>query len=808
MAKTNKRKKTEEERLRLKRECEKKRRDRIKNDPKAYKAAQEKERKRYIKRKKAGKIKMIQDLTEREKRIQRKKWRMNNQTRSNKLAVVKSLATPAASDVVQDTESTHTISTEIPQPSTSGLTTRSRITHVMEIRDNMLSSGGSSRKEYGRRRIKRDRAKVYRRLRKAEKEIKKLKRRVDCYRKRFSRAVQKSKQKKGELTPNTKVKKMLGNQVVSHEVKKVLLFGTAIENELAHRYRKMKTYKDKQLFAKVISGRILKKYRCLNEAQRFLSYKRLSGMSKMRKTCFAYERNTNAVSAYIAKVKKNIQEFLEKDECSRVCPGKRDMIILKSKEKKSKRYLNDSLRNLHAMFCRSTTTLKLSYSTFCRYRPQWIVEAKAQNRDTCRCVVHENFKYIVQKLHHTKILKENNPNEVIQNLMCPQPKEECFSKSCIHCKEKLPAYRDCDLLQPTSFQKWTNKKEERENARTKRKITIQRTIKETINLNTAAELIGIFEDNLPKFMHHVYNIKHQCESLNGLKKNIQPNKMVCHVDFAENYCCKYSDEVQGVHFGASREQITIHTGVLYSNCVTSFATISKSLNHSPYAVMAHLLPILKTFVTDEISELHFISDSPATQYRNKFLFQLFGTVITSTFPNIINLSWNYTEAGHGKGAPDGVGATLKRTADRMVAQNKDVESFESFTKALNDNISGIYMESISEHDILQIKTENEECMTMLPTFKGTMKVHQICWIASNPRILELRSLSCFECNSDCVHYKLGHVYIKKKEVLVKAKADKNTKQKNSPLKKCASIATADTGNYSSDCLLPLILSVK
>lgn len=36
-----------------------------------------------------------------------------------------------------------------------------------------------------------------------------------------------------------------------------------------------------------------------------------------------------------------------------------------------------------------------------------------------------------------------------------------------------------------------------------------------------------------------------------------------HVDFSENYNCKYSEEIQSVHFGGAGQQITRHTAVLY-----------------------------------------------------------------------------------------------------------------------------------------------------------------------------------------------------------------------------------------------------
>lgn len=76
MGKTSKKSSQSIEALRKKKkECEQKRRDRIKNDPELYEEAKRKERERYHARRKLGKIKIISELkTEREKRAKRKNW--------------------------------------------------------------------------------------------------------------------------------------------------------------------------------------------------------------------------------------------------------------------------------------------------------------------------------------------------------------------------------------------------------------------------------------------------------------------------------------------------------------------------------------------------------------------------------------------------------------------------------------------------------------------------------------------------------------------------------------------------------------
>ena len=84
-------------------------------------------------------------------------------------------------------------------------------------------------------------------------------------------------------------------------------------------------------------------------------------------------------------------------------------------------------------------------------------------------------------------------------------------------------------------------------------------------------------------------------------------------------------------------------------------------------------------------------------------------------------TWNFTEAGHGKGAPDGVGGLLKRTADRLVAHGRDITNADDFVKEVSSQVSiRIYM--INGVDISSI--ENTIPANLRPV-SGTMLVHQV-----------------------------------------------------------------------------------
>jgi heptaprenylglyceryl phosphate synthase len=50
---------------------------------------------------------------------------------------------------------------------------------------------------------------------------------------------------------------------------------------------------------------------------------------------------------------------------------------------------------------------------------------------------------------------------------------------------------------------------------------------------------------------------------------------------------------------------------------------------------------------------------------------------------IPSLEWLYSEAGHGKGAPDGVGAVAKRMADAHLAQGGSITNSDDFIQLLH-----------------------------------------------------------------------------------------------------------------------------
>lgn len=195
------------------------------------------------------------------------------------------------------------------------------------------------------------------------------------------------------------------------------------------------------------------------------------------------------------------------------------------------------------------------------------------------------------------------------------------------------------------------------------------------------------------------------------------------IDFAEIYLCKYGNEIQAVHFGYSHQQATLHTGVAHTKTgVVSVCSISSSMCHDPSAIWAHLntvLPYLKE-LNPTATTLHVISDGPTTQYRSKK--NLFFLSKAPFQMGCQRITWNFLEAGHGKGPADGICAAVKRQVGSLVANGVDLPNGMALYEQLSKQPSTVKLMYVTEKEI-------EEMDSLLPdslqTIRGTMQIHQV-----------------------------------------------------------------------------------
>lgn len=63
------------------------------------------------------------------------------------------------------------------------------------------------------------------------------------------------------------------------------------------------------------------------------------------------------------------------------------------------------------------------------------------------------------------------------------------------------------------------------------------------------------------------------------------------------------------------------------------------------------------------------------------------------------VTWNFLEKSHGKGAADGVGGAVKHTADSAVQRGGDVQTAEDFYNLLTERKSDVKFFWVTKEDI-------------------------------------------------------------------------------------------------------------
>ncbi|KAK6188665.1 hypothetical protein SNE40_004798 [Patella caerulea] len=104
------------------------------------------------------------------------------------------------------------------------------------------------------------------------------------------------------------------------------------------------------------------------------------------------------------------------------------------------------------------------------------------------------------------------------------------------------------------YYQWISKKEQRVRTTANGKETFD--VKITVKDSFESTLWDVKEtsekDMKDRFSVHLYIIQHQYKVLRKLRSALCDDETMIHIDFSENYSRKYSEEVESVHFRASR----------------------------------------------------------------------------------------------------------------------------------------------------------------------------------------------------------------------------------------------------------------
>lgn len=431
-----------------------------------------------------------------------------------------------------------------------------------------------------------------------------------------------------------------------------------------------------------------------------------------------------------------------------------------------RRYLMATLIDLHSKFC-TEKFKKIALSTFCKYRPEYCVAPNFNERDTCACPKHTNFQFLIDALSRVKVIKETSTHQFVKNLTCDNITRNCFERTCDDCKTKTIIYNIAthDRPKQIKYKRWINiYNEERVSGKTGKPIKVS-YVKAEETQDEIGNIVALIKAETNQFLLHEMRIFHHYHETQKIMKKLEDGDeelLQFNMEFSQNYECKYNKEIQAMHYGASRQQICLHTCCLYSSEINhGCATASENLSHDACAVIAHVIKALQLYEPHMslVKHLHFISHGVNSQYKNKSIFYLMTQVLPEFFPAIETITHHYSESNHGKSKADGYGAVIKNKGDRLVAHGTDLPDFKTFLDVLSSELKEMFLAPVTTEEIQKIESILKENQSKVRTFVGTTRVHQYTWTRSNPHVVHFNSLSCLDCppGKKCSHFHMGSI---------------------------------------------------
>ena len=676
-------------------ERQRERRARVKADSSLNEQVKQRERDRWQRRVAQHKVKTIADMSAREQRYQRKKWRQKWNERQTK----RKMTTNEAAEV-------ESVGPHFP-----------------------VTPSSSRQKLRGRQLVRRDRAAAYRhiaalkqRLYSAQKTISRLRKRELRSRMQRNREAD-SKTPDSLMTPRKLVEKTMSSP---RKNRKALLLHYSVMSDFGTRLKSISGKQRKVARSVLCATQLVKKHRL----QSFM--RKSFGIPRMENQNSKNTEQKMSKRSVLSEIKKDIvRDFFEQDTVSRATSGKKETVT-RQKKKMQKRFLLEPVNKLHKTFQKEHNQVHISRAAFAKNKPFWVKRPSIQDRDTCLCTVHENTRLLHEKLKALKLTTDKRLSDTVCKTTCEMTSKSCMYNECNVCANQQPIFETSySDNHATSWWNWQQVTLNAVNGKRRR-----RTVKMRVS-GSVAELKKCFIEQLRLLKPHMFRMIHQMSAIKSKRSELADHEVLLHVDFSENFTTKNLSEVQSAHFGSSLRQITLHTGVIYSSTCKplSFCTISDNCDHGAVAVWSHLLPVLRFIkqLHPHVSVLHMVSDGPTTQYRNRM-----NMYLCTIIPHLLGfkLWWNFSEAGHGKSAADGVGGTVKRLSDSRVLAGDEIQNASQLYNCLRD---------ITVVKLFLVNQFIDICDTIkIPPVPGTMKIHQ--FTAHCDGTVMYRDLTCY-CNS-------------------------------------------------------------
>ena len=201
------------------------------------------------------------------------------------------------------------------------------------------------------------------------------------------------------------------------------------------------------------------------------------------------KKRTDALSPQTLEA---INAFYQRDDISRMCPGKKECISVKDDDgvrtNKQKRLLLMTISEAHQLFLSDFPGISISLSMFAKQRPEFVRPTSDKDHDR-QC-------------------------------------EMCSTDELLQC------VAGADPTTPVTYYQW----------QTQDGKTVKIGI--TTQLNSA---VSELQSQLHKFARHVYNERRQHMELRHLKETIKPGEVIVQEDFSENFAIRHQAEIMSAH---------------------------------------------------------------------------------------------------------------------------------------------------------------------------------------------------------------------------------------------------------------------
>ena len=339
---------------------------------------------------------------------------------------------------------------------------------------------------------------------------------------------------------------------------------------------------------------------------------------------------------------------------------------------KERKVLTKRIEDLYEDFKKKNPSYKISLTTFARRRPSHILLSSSRAFLQCLCEKCENPMLKMKVLNTFLQVKIKPVDHLVEQTLCDYQafKKTCTDRKCGTCGvDKIILSWKLELESKLNQQvKWT---------RWEQTAKSGKDLVEKCSTSSLDNLLTELQGELQDLAKHLKMARWQRQQYQHLLNNLPQSSAIVTLDFAENYTCKFQNEVQSSHW--SYKQVSIHTCVLQYNCeddgcskvITEYVVyVSDNLNHDAAfakTVMERLLVHLKT---KGIKRVFLFSDGCSAQYKSRLPFMHL-TELAHDFAEL-DIERHFFGSHHGKSLCDSCGGTVKNCVLNAVKNGRTV----------------------------------------------------------------------------------------------------------------------------------------